>query len=85
MRSADTRSGEWGYFIPATIIDNPPATSRIVQEEQFGPVLPLIRFTDIEEVIATLNDCSFALGASIWSTDEAEAARVTRRLTSGTV
>src|SRR3546814_4533319 len=35
-----------GYFIPVTILDNPPEDSRIVQEEQFGPVLPLIKFAD---------------------------------------
>ena len=41
-----------GYFIPVTILDNPPEDSRIVQEEQFGPVLPLLKFDDVDDVIA---------------------------------
>ena len=41
-----------GYFIPVTILDNPPEDSRIVQEEQFGPVLPLLKFDDLDEVVA---------------------------------
>src|SRR3546814_5291388 len=40
-----------GYFIPVTILDNPPEDSRIVQEEQFGPVLPLIKFDDFDAEI----------------------------------
>jgi acyl-CoA reductase-like NAD-dependent aldehyde dehydrogenase len=40
-----------GYFVPATLVDNPPEQSRIVQEEQFGPVLPLMRFSDVNDVI----------------------------------
>ena len=40
-----------GYFVPVTILDNPPETARIVQEEQFGPVLPLMKFDDLDEVI----------------------------------
>src|SRR3546814_20148423 len=44
-----------GYFIPVTILDNPPEDSRIVQEEQFGPVLPLIKFDDFDDVVARAN------------------------------
>lgn len=40
----DKRGDVPGYFIPVTIIDNPPERSRIVEEEQFGPVLPLRHF-----------------------------------------
>ncbi|MGN7999023.1 aldehyde dehydrogenase family protein [Sphingomonas sp. 22176] len=41
-----------GYFVPVTILNNPPEASRIVQEEQFGPVPPLLKFRGIDEVIA---------------------------------
>ena len=37
-----------GYFIPITIVDNPPEHTRVVQEEAFGPILPMLKFTDVE-------------------------------------
>lgn len=74
-----------GYFVPITILDNPPEDSRIVQEEQFGPVLPLIRFDDIEEVVARANASDYGLGASIWSADEEKAYELAQRIQSGTV
>ncbi len=74
-----------GYFIPVTIIDNPPENSRIVQEEQFGPVLPLIRFDDIDDVIGKANATDYGLGASVWGTDEDKAFAVAERIASGTV
>lgn len=74
-----------GYFIPITIIDNPPEDSRIVQEEQFGPVLPLIRFDDVEDVIARANASEYGLGASVWGADEDAAYAVAERIASGTV
>jgi acyl-CoA reductase-like NAD-dependent aldehyde dehydrogenase len=56
-----------GYFVPLTLIDNPPDDSRIVVEEQFGPVLPLLKFDDLDDVIARANAGEFGLGASVWS------------------
>jgi acyl-CoA reductase-like NAD-dependent aldehyde dehydrogenase len=58
-----------GYFVPITILDNPPEESRIVQEEQFGPVLPLLKFDDVDEAIARANASEYGLGASVWSGD----------------
>jgi aldehyde dehydrogenase (NAD+) len=73
-----------GYFLPLTIIDNPPAASRVVQEEQFGPVLPLLRFSDIDAVVEQANRTEYGLGASVWGpTDLAE--KVAKRLEVGTV
>lgn len=74
-----------GYFVPITIIDNPPEDSRIVQEEQFGPVLPLLRFSDVDDVVARANASEFGLGASVWSKDEDAAWAVAERIASGTV
>jgi acyl-CoA reductase-like NAD-dependent aldehyde dehydrogenase len=74
-----------GYFVPITIIDNPPEDARIVQEEQFGPVLPLMKFADIDEAIARANDTSYGLGASVWSTDLARAQEIASQLQAGTV
>ncbi|MGE4322777.1 MAG: aldehyde dehydrogenase family protein [Sphingobium sp.] len=74
-----------GYFVPVTLIDNPPEDSRIVREEQFGPVLPLIRFDDIDDVIAKANDSDYGLAGSVWSADETKAVEIARRLATGTV
>ena len=41
-----------GYFVPVTVLDNPPEDARIVAEEQFGPVMPLMKFSTVNEVIA---------------------------------
>jgi len=74
-----------GYFIPVTIIDNPPESSRIVQEEQFGPVLPLLKFDDVEEVLARANASDYGLGGSVWSADTDRALAIAERVASGTV
>ena len=74
-----------GYFIPITIIDNPPEDSRIVQEEQFGPVLPLIKFDDFDDVIARANASDYGLGGSVWGNDEDKAFAIAERIASGTV
>ena len=74
-----------GYFVPITIIDNPPENSRIVQEEQFGPVLPLLSFDTLEEAIDRANASPYGLGASIWTADEAKALDISSRIAAGTV
>jgi acyl-CoA reductase-like NAD-dependent aldehyde dehydrogenase len=74
-----------GYFVPLTLVDNPPEDSRIVQEEQFGPALPLLRFDDIEDAVPRANAGEYGLGASVWSADPEAALAVGRRLEAGTV
>jgi len=74
-----------GFFIPVTVIDNPPEESRVVQEEAFGPVLPLLRFDDVDEVVGRANDSIYGLAASVWSGDVATASAVAQRLEAGTV
>lgn len=74
-----------GYFITPTIIDNPPDTSRVVTEEPFGPILPILKWSDEEDVIARANDTKMGLGASVWSKDVARAERMARQLEAGSV
>ncbi|MEZ5946280.1 MAG: aldehyde dehydrogenase family protein [Hyphomonas sp.] len=74
-----------GYFVPVTILDNPPEDARIVQEEQFGPVLPLMSFDNVDEVIGRANDTIYGLGASVWSADIAKAQEIADQLQTGTV
>jgi len=74
-----------GYFIPPTIVDNPPDDARVVVEEPFGPVVPLLRFTDIDDVVRRANASEYGLGASVWSADVQQARAIARRLEAGTV
>lgn len=80
----DTTGGP-GYFVPITIVDNPPDSSRVVQEEAFGPILPLLRFNDVEDVIARANATEYGLAASVWSADLAKARAIAERIEAGTV
>lgn len=74
-----------GYFITPAIVDNPPEDSRIVVEEPFGPIVPLLKWTDEDDVINRANALRTGLGASVWSKDLARAQRMARRLEAGSV
>ena len=74
-----------GYFVPVTILDNPPEDARIVQEEQFGPVLPLMSFDSLDDVVSRANDTIYGLGASVWSADIEAAQELAGQLEAGTV
>jgi acyl-CoA reductase-like NAD-dependent aldehyde dehydrogenase len=74
-----------GYFVEPTIVRDISDNTRLVREEQFGPVLPVLRYSDIEDVIARANDTDFGLGASVWSSDLNSALEVATRINSGTV
>ena len=72
-----------GYFMQPTIIDNPPEDSRIVQEEPFGPIVPILKWTDEEDVLARANVSKMGLGGSVWTKDLARGERLASRLESG--
>jgi acyl-CoA reductase-like NAD-dependent aldehyde dehydrogenase len=74
-----------GYFIPVTIVDDPPEDARVVQEEAFGPVLPMMRFASIDEVVDRANASEYGLAGSVWSRDIDQAVAIARRLETGTV
>ncbi|KAF2789706.1 aldehyde dehydrogenase [Melanomma pulvis-pyrius CBS 109.77] len=74
-----------GYFINPTVIDNPPDDSRIVMEEPFGPIFPLLRWDNENDVINRANDTLMGLGASVWSNDLVQASRIAKRLKAGSV
>ena len=73
-----------GYFYPVTIVADVTDGMRIVDEEQFGPVLPVIRYTDLEDVIERANALDVGLGGSVWSSDPQKAKAVAHRLECGT-
>ncbi|MGA0599320.1 aldehyde dehydrogenase family protein [Caulobacter sp. KR2-114] len=74
-----------GYFVPVTIVDNPPEDARVVREEAFGPILPMMKFTDIDDVIARANASEYGLGGAVWSNDVETALSIARRIETGTV
>ena len=74
-----------GFFVPVTLVDDPPESASVVQEEAFGPVVPLMRYRDLDEVIAKANDSPYGLAGSVWSSDVERARTVAQRLETGTV
>lgn len=78
-------TGGPGYFYPLTLVTGLTDGARLVDEEQFGPVLPIIKYSDVEEAIASANHLSAGLGASVWSMDVEKAKGIASRLQAGTV
>jgi len=73
-----------GFFYPVTIVADARDGMRVVDEEQFGPVLPVIRYTDLESAIESANGLDVGLGGSAWSSDPEKAKAVAARLECGT-
>lgn len=72
-----------GYFVRPTILSDTREGMRVVDEEQFGPVLPLLRYRDVDEALARANSGNFGLSASVWSGSEARARVVAAELDCG--
>lgn len=77
-------SDQRGNFYPVTLVAEAKAGMRVVDEEQFGPVLPLIRYTEVEDALRQANASSYGLGGSVWSGDEPRAWELAARLECGT-
>lgn len=73
-----------GLFYPLTLIADLDNGNPLVDEEQFGPALPIIRYSDIDEVIERANDNPNGLGGSVWSRDVQKAKEIALRLQCGT-
>lgn len=72
-----------GNFYPPTLLRDAPDRSRIVEEEQFGPALPLLAYDDVDEAVERANDTRFGLCGSVWGTDVDRAVAVADRLECG--
>jgi acyl-CoA reductase-like NAD-dependent aldehyde dehydrogenase len=73
-----------GYFYPLTVIAEATDEMRVVKEEQFGPVIPLLKYKTVDEAIARANSLEVGLGGSVWGGDPREAAQFATRLECGT-
>ena len=74
-----------GYFIPPTIVRDLDDDAPLVREEQFGPVLPVLKYTDLDDVIERANKSEYGLGGTVWGKDLDRAMAVAKRIDSGTV
>ncbi|MDR6639626.1 aldehyde dehydrogenase family protein [Paenarthrobacter nitroguajacolicus] len=81
----DPDSSQPGYFYPTTLVADIDNSNPLVAEEQFGPALPIIRYSTIDEAIENANGLDVALGASVWSSDPTAAREVASRIQAGTV
>jgi acyl-CoA reductase-like NAD-dependent aldehyde dehydrogenase len=74
----------WGYFFPLTVIADATDDMRVVREEQFGPVVPVIKYGAVEDALKRANAIDLGLGGSVWGNDREEVARIAQRLQCGT-
>lgn len=74
-----------GYFFKPTLIADVPRESRVLNEEVFGPVLPVVRVNDLDEAIEEANNTIYGLGASIWTKNLDRAFSACEQLQAGTV
>ena len=85
LLTGGARWGERGYFIEPTVFGDVKDDSKIAQEELFGPVMSIMRFDEIDEVIARGNRTTYGLAAAVWTRDVSKAHRIAAELKAGTV
>ena len=73
-----------GYFLPPTLVTDIADDSRLVQEEQFGPIVPILKFNDVEDALRRANDTRYGLSGSVWTQDLRRGAEIAARLEVGT-
>ncbi|OBX18734.1 aldehyde dehydrogenase [Erythrobacter sp. QSSC1-22B] len=85
LTGGDVDPSGTGYYVPITILDNPPENARIVAEEQFGPVMPLMKFATVDEAIERANASEYGLAGAVWTADAEQGVAVAERMETGTV
>jgi aldehyde dehydrogenase (NAD+) len=79
------RWGEKGYFIEPTLFTNVTDKMKIAEEEIFGPVMSILRFKDVDEIVARANKTTYGLAAAVWTRDVAKAHYLAKKIKAGTV
>ena len=74
-----------GYFFPPTVLTRVDHTMKIMTDETFGPVLPIMAYSSLEQAVALADDSPYGLTASVWTRDRKKAAWVAERLETGSV
>ncbi len=85
LTGGDVDPSGTGYYVPISILDNPPEDARIVAEEQFGPVMPLMKFSSEDEVIERANNSEYGLAGAVWTADPEKGVEIAEQLETGTV
>ncbi|MGI8943884.1 MAG: aldehyde dehydrogenase family protein [Qipengyuania sp.] len=85
LAGGDVDPSGTGYYVPITILDNPPEDARIVAEEQFGPVMPLMKFSSVVEAIERANNSDYGLAGAVWTKDTDKGVEIAEQLETGTV
>ena len=85
LTGGDVDPSGTGYYVPITILDNPPEDARIVAEEQFGPVMPLMKFASVDEAIERANNSEYGLAGAVWTKDTNKGVEIAEQLETGTV
>src|SRR5437763_10367889 len=78
-----TGGHEKGFFLEPAVVAEPPEDSRLMREEVFGPVLPVMRFGDFDDALRRANDTPYGLGSSIWTHDARLIHRAAHQLEAG--
>lgn len=74
-----------GFFVAPTVVRDIADSSPLVAEEQFGPIIPVLPYDDLDDALARINDSEYGLGGTVWTSDPARGEAVARRIESGTV
>src|SRR5690606_12870564 len=83
--SGGKRCGDRGYFIEPTLFTNVKDEMRIATDEIFGPVLSVLKFSDIDEIARRANATSFGLAAAVWTRDIGKAHQLAAKIRAGTI